>query len=130
MTAAVSLYGVWLNDAVDPSDAMGFDITGQDVKVTSSGSVEARAMAGGRQRLVSRAGTSWSATTVLPWCSPAQVAWLRAHEGRIVCLRDPAGTKLYGFYAEVPVTESTMTTVRDHGDVELSFTGCSFSEAV
>lgn len=122
------LSALWLNDAVNPSDAMSFVYAGDSFKVASSMSVEARGMAGGRTRLVSKVGTSWTANPILPQCTPAQVSWLRAHQGRIVCLRDHQGTKLYGFYAEVP--EDKSTHYRDVSDVELSFVGCSFSEAV
>jgi hypothetical protein len=122
------LSALFLSDAVDPTDTMSFVYAGDAFKVTSSTSAEARAMAGGRFRLVSKAGRSWSADPILPACTPERVTWLRAHEGRVVCLRDHQGTKLYGFYAEVPVSESTY--YRDQGDVELSFTGVSWSEAV
>jgi hypothetical protein len=122
------LSALFLADAVDPTDAMSFVYAGDAFKVSSGVSAEARAMAGGRFRLVSKAGVSWSADPILPACTPAQVAWLRAHQGRVVCLRDHQGTKLYGFYAEVPVSESTY--YRDVGDVELSFVGLTFDESV
>lgn len=122
------LSALFIADAVDPTDAMSFVYAGDSFKVSSSVSAEARAMAGGRTRLVSKAGVSWTADPILPACTPEQVTWLRAHEGAIVCVRDHQGTKLYGFYAEVPVSESTY--YRDQGDVELSFVGLTFSEAV
>jgi hypothetical protein len=116
------------SDAVDPTDAMSFVYAGDAFKVTSSTSVEGRDMAGGRVRVVRKAGRKWSANPILPACTPEQAMWLRAHEGAIVCVRDHQGTKLYGFYAETPVSESTY--YRDVGDVELSFVGVSWSEAV
>lgn len=128
MSAVVLLSALWLSDAVNPSDAMSFVYAGDAFKVASSTEVEARRMAGGRTRLVSKVGTSWTAQPVLPQCTPAQIAWLRSHQGRIVCLRDHQGTKLFGFYAEVPEDKSTF--YRDVSDVELSFTGCTWSEAV
>lgn len=128
MATTLLLTALWLSDAVNPSDAMSFPYAGDSFKVSSSVDVSAVRMAGGRTRLVSKVGTSWSAQPILPACTPAQVAWLQAHEGRIVCLRDHQGTKLFGFYAEVPEDKSTF--YRDVSDVELSFTGCTWSEAV
>ena len=124
----VFLNDVWLNAATDPTDATSFNMVGDAIKVESSVQVTAQQMAGGRVRLVTKPGKTWSTGLTFYHCTPEQTAWLDAHQGQIVCFRDHQGTKFFGFYSQVPVSEST--SYRDQGDVELSITSCTFSQAV
>lgn len=127
MSTTVLISAVWLVDAVDPTDALGLSVVGS-IKVTSSVPATAQPMAGGRTRLVTKEGTSWTASAVFTAVTPDQVSWIRSHEGRAVWLLDHQGTKLSCFYAEVPADESVV--YRTKASVELSFTGVTVSEAV
>lgn len=126
--SAVILSAVWLNDYADPSDAMSFTTLGDTLGVTSAADVDAVAMAGGGVALVTREGTTWSANPHLMRCSTAQTAWLRAHEGRKVWFRDYTGVKFCGYYAQVSAAQSTFFL--DKGDIELTISSVSGSEAV
>lgn len=127
--SGVELSAIWLNDAEDPSDYQTFVYAGEAIQVNTTADVDARKLIG-RRRLVrtgsSAPAESWSAS--LPRCTPSQVAWLRAHVGVLVCVRDHVGTKVFGFYKDLP--RDIATAYRDRFDVKLSIESITYDESV
>lgn len=125
----VELSAVWINDADDPSDYQAFVYAGEAIQVNTVVDVDARKLIG-RRRLV-RTGSSGPAETFsasLPRCTPSQVDWLRAHIGSPVCVRDHVGTKVFGFYKDLP--RDIATAYRDRFDVKLSIESITYDESV
>lgn len=100
----VTLRTVWLNDADDLSDLVTFP-TMSKLVAGRAAMPEVRRLAGGRHRLIRRAGVARTFTLTLPACDRAQVDWLEAHVGELVCCRDDRGRKVFGTYLQVDVTE-------------------------
>lgn len=124
--ASVALRTLWLNDAADLTDALSLPGM-SSLSVASQAPGAVRRMANGRLRSVSRAGQARTVDATFDACTRAEIAWLDAHVGRIVLIRDDRGRKLFGIYYEVPVDEHQYD---DQGDVNLTLTEVTFSEAV
>ena len=125
--SALALGAVFLNAAADLSDFARFDSpTGLQVNTSQDGQV--RTLANGRTRIVKRAGTPRTFSLSLPYLQRADIAWLEAHVGDLLCIRDHLGRKAYGVYFDVPVKE--VQYVSDRADVDLSLTEVSHSESV
>lgn len=125
--ATVDLRTLWLNLASDPSQAASFPYMSA-LTWTKEQPGEVRRYANGRLRVVRRAGKPKSADVALPGCDRAQVDWLEEHVGRVVCVRDDRGRKVFGVYLAVAVTELSLP--RGRADVSLSLAEVTYSEVV
>ena len=100
----VRLSTVWLNDLGNVSDYIVFEnLAAMTVNKAVTGDV--RRLAGGRRRLVRRKGKAYTHTLTLDHCDAGQRAWLDAHVGQVICIRDDRGRKVFGVYAQSDVTE-------------------------
>lgn len=127
----VTLTEVWLNSAANPADSLSFEYAGDAIKSTTGERVDVRQLAN-RRRLIRRGARSYvSVSLTLPWCTADQVAWLFAHVGELVCLRDHVGSKVYGVFEAVPREASTTPIGGVYlSEVSLSFDEIDFSEAI
>lgn len=124
--ATVTLWTLWLNDTLDPSDWMSFPFMSalgsspqQDVAISR--------YAGGRARASTTAGVLQQLTATLPACSPEQRVWAESHAGRLLCARDDRGRKFFGVYTNPTVDEHQYN---DDCDIGLTINEVSHSEAV
>lgn len=129
--STVTLGAVFLNDAEDPADSMQFATVGDSYRIeeTLGGGVE-HGYASGRSRLYSTEDDVTTVPLTLVDVTPAQVAWLRSHRGRVVCFRDNRGAKVFGAYLSLPVEFSTMPVDDAIDTAALSLTSTTWSEAV
>lgn len=119
----VVLTRLWLNSAADPSDVMSFRaFTFTPAKAVDA---EVRLLAGGRRRLIRRAGQARSHGVSIRRPTLGQRQWLDDHVGELVTIRDPRGGKYHGVYLSVQVPY----TVDGANDVTLSLTEVTHSEA-
>lgn len=88
---------------------------------------EVRRMAGGRLRVVTRAGTARAIGVTLRQLTPAQVQQVRDWLGSVVLFRDVWGRKMYGAYFDLDVVDAKD---RLGQDVKLTLSEVTFSEAV
>ncbi len=123
--ASVSLVTVWLNAAANPSDYASFPLMAA-LNVTTSQSGEIRQYAGGRTRLVVKAGTPRTIALDLPELDRTQVTWLEGHVGQVVCVRDDRGRKIWAAYLTVPMDETQGDTT---GGASITLVEVSFTEA-
>lgn len=124
--SAVELCAIWLNMADDPSDRMDFEFVGSFSRdVESPARVET--LAGGRRRVIRRAGLTRGWSVSLTACTREQIGWLEDRVGQTVCARDDRGHKVFGVFVSVPVSEHLYN---EEGDVALSLTEITYSEAV
>lgn len=124
--STVTLTGVWLSLAADPSEYRAFPyVTALQPSTAVQGVV--RLLANGRERVVRRAGRSTPMTLTFE-TTQADVSWLEDHVGETVCVRDDMGRKFFGAFFEVLVQEDTVD--RDRPVVSLTIRSVSFSEAV
>lgn len=101
--STVALTALWLNDAADLSDCVAFEYAdGRSPGVQVPG--EVRTYVSGRRRLVLTSGGQAYQTYdwKLSWNTEDQRAWLVAHVGRVLCVRDQRGAKWYGTYLALP----------------------------
>lgn len=124
--AGVGMQTLWLNDAADLADVMAFP-TMSGLVAGKENRADVRTYAGGRTRLISRAGTPRSAKATLPLLTRAQIDWLDDHAGRLVLIRDAQGRKFYGVYLNPTFTEIGYI---DEANTELVLVEVSHSEAV
>ena len=117
---------VWLNDAAYPSDSMNF-IKMSVLKRTATSPARVQRVAGGRLRVIRRAGEPREWALTLPLLTRVQVDWLESHLGATVCARDDRGHKFFAVYLAVPVDERKF---EKRGDVTLTLAEVSFSESV
>lgn len=126
---SVELDSIWINVADDPSDAIAFHRPVDALSRNTVVPVEVRELTGGRRRTVrSGTGVSTPYAVTFPRCSREQVAWLVAHAGEVVCVRDHVGTKIFGIYKEVP--EEISVQFRDWIGVRLSIESTTHDESV
>lgn len=87
--------------------------------------VASRQYAGGNFRAVSTPGVQQTAKVELNFCTDAQTAWLKAHQGVLCCFRDPRGGRFHGFYAD-----STFAPrfILDSWIVPFTVTGVTYNE--
>jgi len=95
--------------------------------VATSQSGEVRQYAGGRTRLVLKAGTPRNISLDLPELDRTQVTWLESHVGQIVLVRDDRGRKIWAAYITAGVDETQGDTTASAG---ISLTEVSFTEVV
>ena len=101
--ASVRLRALWLNDATDGSDRICLRYVGSLSRTPAVAGSVVR-LAGGRMRSVAQAGqaTQWKAD--VSRADAGQAAWLAAHTGTPVWVRDPWGAKVLGVYWAVDVS--------------------------
>ena len=125
--ARVDLGAIFLNDMADPSDFLRLVYVRSFSK--KHGAVgEVRRFAGGRTRLIRRAGRDVSWQLTFGTTTPDQKAWLVEHAGRLLCIRDDRGGKVFGTYLSVPWDERTWSM--DAENVQLDFVELTHSEEV
>lgn len=97
---AVALAAIFVNSTTDPSDFRAFDsVSSLQPSDDLSGSI--RVMANGRRRLVMQDGAAKTYSVGLR-VTGADIAWLVAHAGQLLCFRDDQGEKFFGTYLSVP----------------------------
>lgn len=124
--ASITLSELWLHNGADLADyvtSQGFASQSSD----RSARGEVRTYAGGRQRIIRRAGTPDRITVTLPSVSRAVVTWLEDHAGQLCLLRDPRGRKIWGTFWTVSVSEKAGSALPD---VSLELQSVTHSEAV
>lgn len=125
--ATVTLASVWFNVASDPTDSLTLP-TMSSLSVTSSKEGEARRLANGRVRLITRSGgTRRSIAVSVAYATRAEIDWLEDHVGVLVCVRDDRGRKVYGVYYQVQTDEHRGLA---EGGPSLSVDEATHSEAV
>lgn len=124
-TINVRITQCWMNATADLTDAMGFALNALDHAPVVA--VQSRQYAGGNYRAVRTPGLQKVAKVTLGFCTDAQTAWLKAHQGVLLCFRDARGEKFFGVYVD-----STFSPrfIADSWSVPLTFTQVTFSEAV
>lgn len=129
--AGVDLCAVFLNTAGNPSDFRAFEHVGDALNPTTTVRAEVRQLAN-RRRLIRR-GTitgdiaAESYVITLPRCTSADVVWLRAHVGILLCVRDHKGSKFYGAYLDVP--REIQTGFPDRTGVKITVDEVTYSES-
>jgi hypothetical protein len=121
--AAVTFGFLWLNSAADPTDAESFDLN--DLQHNPAVTVTSRQYVDGWLP-VTTPGRQNTAKVVLGFCTDAQVRWLKAHQGRTVCFRDPRFEKFYGFYTDCSFAPSF---IPNRWSVTFTVTETMFSES-
>lgn len=123
--ASVTLTTIWINVAATPSDYRSFDLM-SELNVTTVQPGEVRQLASGRARLVLRAGgVKRTISASLPLTDRVDVEWLEARAGRLVCVRDDRGRKIWATYLSVTVDENQGLAT---ADVSLSLAEVTFDE--
>ena len=101
--ASVSLDAVVFNDSTDGSSFVCLVYAGSVSRTPTVVGATVR-LAGGRVRSIAQAGiaTQWQVTSQN--CTPTDLAWLYAHTGVPVWVRDPWGSKTLGVFWSVAIT--------------------------
>lgn len=124
--ASMDLGTVWLNSAVDYSDALAVEyVTGVEFDPTQNG--EVRVYAGGRLRDISWDGDQQVLTLTFGVMARTAVQWVEAHAGKPIVVRDPVGRKFFGVYRNPRITERRGENA---ADVSLAVVATSASEVV
>lgn len=124
--SAVNLRAIWFNPVTDPADYLALRfVTGFSRAVETPGRV-ARG-AGGRVRVIRQAGRAVQWGLGFKALTRAQVGWLDARTGQVVCVRDDRGQKVFGTWLSMNVEERLYNK---ECDVTLTFTEVTYSEAV
>ncbi len=122
--ASVSLDTVWLSSASDLTDNLATDsLATLTLAPVTQGTV--RLYANGRTRAIAQAGKSQHASVQILACSRADIAWIEAHAGVLVLVRDPLGRKFYGIYYAPTIIERPVELT---ADVALDLTEVTHSE--
>ena len=98
----LDLCAIWLNDAEDLADVCSFAYAGDSIAVTPSMDVDIQQLVGRRIATSSDTKIYESFDLSLRRCDADQVRYLRDHVGRLLCIRDPYGSKVYGLYKQAP----------------------------
>lgn len=123
MTAA-ALTGLWLNEAVDPSQSRNFLFMSL-LQVTPAQQARVAAYAGGRVRLITTPGQPRAVSITLQACSTDDRAWLEARVGVVLWVRDDRGRRLTAAYSSVQVAEHAYD---DECDITLTLNEITFSD--
>lgn len=128
MTAAVNLRGLWLNAYDDPTDALVLPLAPgwvEDDEVPAT----VGEYAGGRTRLLVRAGLKRTLTPKLRLLDATEVAEVRARAGTLQWVRTSTGVKWCGVFLKPSVT--WLTTGGGHrARVTLTLAEVTASEVV
>lgn len=125
--ASVSLNAIFINDLSNPQDFLPL-VYVRSFQKTPAVRGEFRDFAGGRVRLIRRAGKPLTWSITFGTTTQNQLAWLTDHAGRLLCFRDDRGGKMYGTYLQVPRDERTWS--KDGENVQVEVTALTWSEAV
>lgn len=109
----------------DPSIGMAFPV--QEAPRAAQLGIAAETYADGTVRKVVTPGKVQTATYTLGFITDEHVAFLEAHQGEDLCIRDPRGAKFYGYYAEA---EFNPRRLPDSWSVTLACSSVTYSEAV
>lgn len=104
MSTTVTLTGVWVNLAADPSQSVRLDTPA--VQASESGPGEIRRYAGGRYRSITRVGTQEVVTVQFRYQARTDLLTLRDWINKTVLYRDLFGRRFYATYQDVPETEN------------------------
>lgn len=130
--ASLSLCAIFLNDALDPADAMSFRYVedGYTIDRMLGGGV-ASDYGSGRSRAWTTPSDTGMVQVILSWTTPTQREWLIAHRGRTICFRDHLGHKIFGVYFSTPATLSTLPAGYSGANnvTTLSLTSVTFDES-
>lgn len=116
--ASVTFSKLWLNAVADDTDAMSFSINSLEHDQTTNVSIRSNAL--GEQRAVMIPGVALGAKVNLGFCTDAQTAWLKAHQGQPVWYRDGMGAKFAAFYT--PDSGYQPRPIGDSWSIPLTFT--------
>ena len=94
--ASVNFGTLWLSAVTDDTDACSFSVNQIEHDVTTNVSIRGNAL--GEQKAVATPGKALGAKVALNFCTDAQTAWLKTHQGLPVWYRDPVGEKFAAFY--------------------------------
>ena len=125
--AQVNLRGVFFNVAADPADRLAVMEGGDLARVREAPGRVVRG-AGGRVRVIRRAGTAQSWSLSLPGVTGAAAVWLEDHVGQLVCVRDVRGHKVFGVFLAVDMGD--VPGPDELVEVSLAVSEVSYSEAV
>lgn len=123
----VSLSAVFLNSTSDPTDFLALKPISR-LQPNTSQAGEVRPMASGGLRLVKQATKPKSYSVGVTLATRAQIDWIEAHVGLVLCIRDDRGRKFFGAYLESPVDESVFSS--EYGNVSIQFNEVTYSQAV
>lgn len=124
--STVTLATIVLNDAADPADVLVLNrMTKYRRQPAKGGRVQP--VAGGGRRAIVSAGQHQTWTVSISKAPRAAVDWIEAHVGRVVCIRDDSGQKLFGVYLAADVEEVPYPRT---ASVDLELTEVTWSEAV
>lgn len=126
--ARVNLPGLFFNAVADPADRLAVLHAGDLSRAVEAPGRVVRG-AGGRVRVVRRAGAAREWSLRLDFLSREQVRWLESHVGELLCVRDVRGNKVFGVYLGVQVDDVPMPDGLP-ADVSLTVTEITHSEAV
>lgn len=98
----LDLCAIWLNDANDLADVCSFRYAGDSISITSSLEANIEQLVGRRILTGSDTKVYEDFDMTLRKCDVTQVRWLQDHVGRLVCIRDPYGSKVYVVYRRAP----------------------------
>lgn len=123
--ATVTFGTLWLNPADDLAAGRSFRI--HEISAGPAVDAEPRRYAGGRIRLVVRAGTVKQTHQVkLKHCDRPAIRQLEAWTGVVLLVRDPTGRRFFGTYLDLKIEERPIGTA----DVMATFTEITVDEAV
>lgn len=94
--ATINLTQIWIHDAADLSSYITADVL--EVQPSFAIDGEVRTYAGGRRRLITRAGRSRSLPLTLELVAAADVAQLEAWAGQLLMVRAPQGLLMFGSF--------------------------------
>jgi hypothetical protein len=129
VTAIVNLKGLWLNSYNDPGDALVLPLApGWSEDDTVDG--EVTTYAGGRTRLLTRAGRARTLTPAFRLLTGAQVAAVRARAGTLQWVRASTGGKWCGVFLDPSVTWTARSGALHLARVTFTLTEVTASEVV
>lgn len=123
--ASVTLDRAFLSAASDLADVVTFFTDARTDERASM--VEVRRYANGRNRAITRTGSSRIIGVTARYVPAGTVGWLDEHRGQVVLFRDAWGRKVHGTYPSVSVRDYTD---RGGSDVSLTITEVTYSEEV
>lgn len=125
--ASITIPGVRLNLVSNPADGLEVVQAGEFSRPVEIPGTVVRG-AGGRVRVLRRAGVAREWSLVLPMLTQQQVRWLEDRAGQLVVVRHRRGHKLFGTYLSIDISEQV--TSDELASVSLKVTELTFSEAV
>lgn len=125
--ASITMPGVRFNVAADPGDSLHIMQAGKFSRPTSVPGTVVRG-AGGRVRVLRRAGSDRSWALSFPALTRTEVRWLEGRIGQVVQVRSGRGERMFGAFLAVEVAEQVGPG--ELASVSLTVSELTFSEAV